>query len=195
MHVNRFIRVLVCASTVALLLGAFSVPAAQAAKKCPKFKPVAPNSPAEAAAEAPKQTIAKVTDKHTAEAPLVIEYEHGPGLWNTATQEPIEDDTKFFNIQILSKAAAPALNIRQEWGTPSLSDMDLYLYDAAGEEVAVSGAANVAPVPIPGQTGAMGYEEILGFAAARCAGYTIESRNFMTEGEAMTLRIWLSAPA
>ena len=165
-------------------------------KGCPTFAPVEPNSPSGETAEALETPVVKVTDKATAEAPIVIEYEHGMALWNTATQEPIVEDTVFFNFQVESKKAAPGLYIFQEWAAHPPSDMDLYLYDGLGEQVASSGSANAFPVHVPTQeTGAWGLESIPGFATSNCAGYTAESRAFTTAGEAMTLTVWLGEPS
>ena len=195
---RRSIRTLAVLAATALVVGAFMAgPADAKKKKCPKASFVEPASPSASRTEVPKGKVTTVTDKATAEAPLVIEYEHGPALWDTANQEPIMEDTKWFNIQVDSAAPAAALNVRQEWPIPSVSDMDLYLWDGpSGAQVAVSGAFNAAPVPVPGvfDTGGMGWESVSGLVVGDCAAVAVESRAFMTAGEAMTLKVWLDAP-
>ena len=167
---------------------------------CPAPVYVEPASPSASRTEAPAAEVVKVTDAATAEAPIVIEYDHGPALWDTANQAPIQEDTKWFNIQVDSAAPSTGLYLLQEWAIPSPSDMDLYLWDGpTGAQAAASGGLNLAPppttVPFIGETGGMGWESISGFLVGDCAGFSIESRAFMTAGEAMTLTIWLGEPA
>lgn len=201
---SRSIRSLAVLASAALVLGAFVAPAD--AKKRKKKKPagcaapvyVEPQSPSASRTDAPAAEVVKITDAATEEEPVVIEYEHGPALWDTANQEPIVEDTKWFNIQVDSAAPSTGLYILQEWAVPSLSDMDLYLWDGpTGAQAEVSGALNLAPVnvPIVGETGGMGWESINGFLTGDCSAYSIESRAFMTPGEAMTLTIWLGEAA
>ena len=204
---KRSIRSLAVLASAALVLGAFVAGPADA-KKRKKKKPagcaapayVEPQSPSASRTEAPAAEVVKITDAATEEAPVVIEFDHGPALWDTANQAPIVEDTKWFNIQVDSAAPSTGLYLLQEWAIPSLSDMDLYLWDGAtGAQAAVSGALNLAPapvmIPIVGETGGMGYESISGFLVGDCTGFSIESRAFMTPGEAMTLTIWLGEAA
>ena len=197
---SRSIRILAVVASAALILGALVAGPADAKKKkkgCPAASFVEPASPSGSRTEVPGGEVTTITDTATADAPVVIEYEHGPALWDTANQEPIVEDTKWFNIQVDSAAPAAALYARQEWPIPSVSDMDLYLWDGpSGAQVAVSGAFNGAPVPVPvvGETGGMGYESISGLVVGDCAGLAVESRAFMTAGEVMTLKVWLEAP-
>ena len=196
---GRSIRALAVVASAALILGAFVAgPADAKKKKCPKVTFVEPASPSASRTEVPGGKVVTITDKATAEAPVVIEYDHGPALWNVASQEPIVEDTKWFNIQVDSAAPAAGLYLRQEWPIPSVSDMDLYLWDgSSGAQVDVSGAFNAVPVPIPGtfnETGAMGFESISGLVVGDCAGLAVESRAFWSAGEAMTLKVWLDKP-
>ncbi len=195
---TKSLRALAVMASAALILGAFVAAPADAKKKkkkgCASAVIVEPQSPSASRTEAPAAEVVKITDKATAEAPVVIEYDHGPALWDTANQAPLVEDTKWFNIQVDSAAPSTGLYILQEWAAPSLSDMDLYLWDGpTGAQAALSGAANIAPVAVPGlfDTGGMGWESISGFLVGDCAGFSIESRAFMTPGEAMTLTIWL----
>jgi hypothetical protein len=177
-------RTVAVSASVALVLSALSAAPAGAAKKkirCPAF-----SAGYEGAAEA--ETV-KVTDKATEKKPLTIEFDHPASLTVVA------DDYKYYNVQIFSKARAPGLYIREEFN--EMSDIDLYLYDEAGEEVASSGAFN--PAPIPGLTdaggnGGSGFESIPGFATERCAGFTIESHAYLTPGTDVVMKIWLGKP-
>lgn len=197
---NKMIRVFAVAASASLLVGALVGPADAKKKKkpkapmgCPAATYAEPASPSASRPEAGAKVVT-VTDAMTAEAPLVIEYEHGPALWETATQAPIQEDTKWFNIQIDSAQSTAGLYARLDWPVPSVSDMDLYIWDGVtGEDVARSGATNAVPVnaPFVAETGAMGYESVSGFAVADCSAFLIESRAFMTAGEPMALTLWL----
>lgn len=208
MNSRRIVRPLCVVATAALILGAFAAAPADAKKKkkkppvpagCPAFTPIEPNSPSGEKAEVLEQPVVKVTDEHTADKPLVIEYEHGAALWSI-TQDPIQEDTVFFNIQVDSANPDTGLYVFQEWAKRPGSDMDLYVWDgASGDEATHSGSSNLAPTPLPptpvinhGQTtGAWGLESVSGFPVLDCAGFTVESRAFSTPGEAMTLSVWL----
>lgn len=203
---KRTIRTLSVIASVAMILGAFTAGAAEAGKKkkkppvpsCPVFEPIEPNSPSGQTAEVLETPVVTITDAHTAEAPLVIEYEHGAALWSI-TQSPIQEDTVFFNFQIDSANPEVGLYVFQEWAKQPGSDMDLYIWDGiSGEEATHSGSSNVTPVPVSegseihGQgTGGWGLESVSGFPVPDCGGYTVESRAFSTAGEDMTLTVWL----
>lgn len=201
MKSSKLLRNISVVATAALLLGAFVATPADAAKKkkkkppaCPAPAFVEPQSPSESRTEVPGLEVSHVvTDAATEEEPVVIEYEHGPAFWDTVNQEPIVEDTKWFNIQVDSAAPATGIYIRQEWPIPSVSDMDLYLWDGpSGTQLEVSGAFNVFPMPTPVfPTGGMGWESISGALVSDCGGYAIESRAFTTAGESMKLKIWL----
>ena len=196
---NKAIRVFAVVASVSLLMGALVGPA-DAKKKKKKPVPACPTAtyadPATNSESRPEEgaKVVTVTDAMTAEAPLVIEYEHGPALWETLTQAPIQEDTKWFNIQIDSALPTAGLYARLDWGIPSVSDIDLYIWDGvSGEELAHSGATNAVPVnaPFVAETGAMGYESVSGAPVSDCAAFLVESRAFATAGESMTLTLWL----
>lgn len=200
---SKTIRTFAVVASAALLVGAFVVAPAEAKKRkkkppsCPAATFAEPASPSTSRPEAGAKVI-KVTDKATEEAPVVIEYEHAVALWETASQTPVQEDTLWFPVQIDSASPTKGLFVRLDWAIPSVSDMDLYLWDGmTGEQAAVSGATNAVPInaPFVAETGAMGYESISGFAVADCSNYLVESRAFMTAGEAMTLTLWLGDPA
>lgn len=196
MTVNRTRKALTLLLAAGLVAGALVAgPAvAKKPKKCPAFKPVEPRSPSGETAEVLEAQVVKVTDAATADKPIVMEYSHGPALWNG--REPIVEDTVFFNIQIQSAVAAPVLNVFQEWAARP-GDIDLHMYDVTGTEAASSASPNIYPTPVPQPpygSGVWGLESIPGFATSTCLGYTIESRAYWTAGEDMTLTIWLGEP-
>jgi hypothetical protein len=204
---GRITRTFAVVAAASLIVGAFAAGPADAKKKKKKKKPVVASCPAftpgevasggSTGADAAAAPVVQVTDAHTAEAPLVIEYEHGPAFWETASHTPIQEDTKYFNVQVDSANPAPGLYARIDWAAPSPSDIDFYQYDDSGAEVATSGAANAAPVDAvvidlsSGGNGGDGFESIPGYPASDCAGYTFESQAFTTPGEAMTISFWL----
>jgi hypothetical protein len=203
---SRSTRTLAVLASVGLLVGAFAAGPAEAAKKkkkkkpfsCAPAEPVAPQSAHAGADTAPEGEVTRITQAATEEAPVVIEYEHGPAMYVFGTAEPIQEDNAYFNLQVVSKKPGQALYILQEWGT-GFTDLDLYLYDDTGTQVALSGAFNAAPEsssPIgdlsgPNGTGGSGFESISGFPATPCAPYTIESVAYMTQGEPVSLKLWL----
>ena len=164
-------------AAVALIGAAFVAGPAQAAKKGVKCSPY--SSAVEGAAEVP---VTKITPAATEAKPVTITLEH-------PMSGPVAPDLQFANIQVFGPSGS--INIREEFA--GHSDIDLYLFDAAGEEVASSGAFN--PAPIPGVTdadgnGGMGFESIPGFAVSQCAGFTIESSAYLTPGTEATITIW-----
>jgi hypothetical protein len=177
----RSLRVLAVIASAGMLVGALGAAPAHGKKKKPKPTCPAFTSAVEGAEEA--ETLV-VTPKATEAKPLEQELEFAPAL-------PLNAEHFFTNVQSLSPKHT--LNIRLEFDGDS--DIDLYLYDEAGEEVASSGAFN--PAPIPGVTdaggnGGSGFESIPDFAASQCAGYTIESASYMTPGTAAILKVWLA---
>ena len=184
MTLNRSTRAIAVLASAGMLVGAFAAGPAEAGKKkkkkpatCAAFTPGL-----EEAAEAP---VTQVTAAATEEKPVVIELEH-------PASTPVTAENLYFNVQVNNPASG--LYILHEFGSDS--DIDLYLYDAGGEEVASSGAFN--PAPIPGVTdadgnGGMGFESIPGFAAGQCEGFTIESHPYLTPGTPATLKLWLGA--
>lgn len=189
---SRSVRTLAVLASAGLILGAFVAGPADAAKK--KKKPAcAPYATAvEAAAEGP---VVQVTEAATADAPVVVEFEHPASLVQEAPQLPDTQDEKYVNIQVTSKAPA-GLYVKEEFN--SRHDIDLYLFDEAGEEVASSGAFNPAPVNVAdridfssGGRGGETFESITGFEAAPCQGFTAESIAFATPGTPVKMTIWL----
>ena len=200
---SKTIRSLAVVASASMVLGAFIAGPAEAGKRKKKPAPSCPAAtyadPATDSASRPEADaeVITVTDAATAEAPLVIEYEHGVAFW-TPDQTAIQEDTKWFKIQVDSAAAGAGLNVRMEWPSPSLSDIDLYVWEGtSGAENSHSGATNAVPTnaPLVAETGAMGYESITGSPVVDCGAYLVESRAFTTGGEAMTLQLWLGEAA
>ena len=170
--------------------GSYSPPA-----NCGRFRPVRPDSPSTEKAEALKAKVRRVTDGATKTHSVKLAHIFGPSLWESATRTPIAEDTAFFNLQVDTASLHRQLFIRAEWPAPSPSEIDLVLYDGFGKQVAISDANNLLPatLPLPGSigTGGPGYEELSGYEAADCSGYTLEVRALRTLGEQVKLSAWL----
>lgn len=167
-------------------------PSQAAPSRCSAYRPVEPgeDSYSQQKERAVKAPVLKVTEKATSKNPLVIGYEHGPSAY--ALYDPVIEDTRFFNIQIDTKAKDADLTVRQEWNWPSPSDFDLLLFGSHGERVADSQNLSLLPGADPWHPDAgSGFETIKGFSVERCDGYTIESKPFLTPGAEVRLLIWL----
>lgn len=202
---NKWIRTIGVTAATGLLVGALvggSAAPASAAKRCKAFKPGTPISDSPSAVDAKNEKVVKITDKATQAKPYTVNYDHGPAAWLLANpQDPtgtsqvaLQEDTKWFNIQVDSKKRFVGLYTRIEWAATPVSDIDLYIYDKSGARVGTSGEFNQAPGQGLGTgDGGNGYEQVLGMGVTDCSGYTIESRGFTTPGEAMTLKVWLGS--
>lgn len=180
------IRTTAVLAVAALVIGAFvALPAEAAKKKALKCSPFAPA--VEGAAESP---VVKITPKATEKAPVEIKIEHGmAGPTNPVDGSDLFNEWKYANIQIFGPASG--LYIREEFS--ERHDIDLYLYDAAGEEVESSGGFNTAPVsPFFDAGGRAGtnYESIPGYPVSPCQGFTIGSNAYLTYGTEATIKIW-----
>lgn len=195
---SRTKRLVTLALTSALVAGSFAIPAAEAAKKKKKScAPTTATAPAEGhssnAADAAEAEVVNLTSAYTEEAPLTFEVEHGAAAHDPVLGEAIQEDTKYLAFQVVSKVPETGVYIRAEWPSTE-SDFDVYLYDAAGAEVANSGAFNPVPVPLlldAGGNGGQGFESIPGYPAAPCSPYVIESKAFLTPGDTVTYKMWL----
>lgn len=200
---GKGIRVVATVLATGLLASALiSGTSAQAATRCGRFKPAEPVSDSQNTAEATKAKVNTITDKYTQAKPKVFSYTHGPAQWFPADPADAEgqsaavEDTKWFNIQVVSKKKFFGLYIRQEWSATPVSDMDLYVYDRFGQQATSSGHWNQLPSEASAtgfESGNAGFEEIAGFGVTDCSGFTIESRAFSSPGENMTLKIWLGS--
>jgi hypothetical protein len=179
------------ALVVGVMVGGADVAGAKKKKKKKKPKAVACETYVPTMAGSEEAEVLKVDDTFTEEAPLVIEFSHGPSGPAAAIREQA-----FYNIQSYSKAAEAGMYARMEFANHS--DLDLYFHNAGGDPVASSGAFNQAPVDASpaadfsdGGNGGMGFESISGFRTAQCTGYTVRSSAYLTPGTDVTLTIWL----
>lgn len=192
MRSPRFIRAFAVVGMSALVLGAFAAVPAEAKKKKKKAFTCAAFTPGiEAAAEAP---VVRVTEAATEAAPIVVESAHPESLVQEHSALPDTQDEQYVNIQVVSKASQ-GLYIKEEFN--SRHDIDLHLYNSAGEEVDSSGAFNPLPVDATyidftsNGRGGENYESIVGFPADSCGGYTAESVGYATSGTPIKFSIWL----
>jgi len=156
-------------------------------KKAKTCKPY--TSSVEGAEEA---ELTRITAAATEEKPIEVPLEAPAGL---PEQDP--PPKVFQNAQIVSNPGTNGLYVRVEF--PSRRDLDLYLLDAAGEEVASAAGFNTAPVGDLNDTDSGGHseeaaEQIDGFAVTQCAGYTVDITSYMFEGGEVLLKFWLGAP-
>lgn len=187
---RKLFRIAAVGSSAIVLAGTLAAPAA-ARKPCGKFKPSEPSSASGQTSEALEAKVVKVTDKATENKPITIEFHQDPGVWTLDGSEPVVDNSTFFNFQVVSKKGVALLNLRAEWRYPTTSDLDYYVFDRSGTEIASSTAFNPVPAVNP-STGGEGFEFIENMPAPRCDGFTLESRPwFSPTGEDVTLTVWL----
>ncbi|MFP5351219.1 MAG: hypothetical protein ACLGIB_01475 [Actinomycetota bacterium] len=200
---SRSIRTLAVLASAGLIVGAFAAGPADAAKKKKKKPPVcAPLATHDKAKEA---ELVKVTDAATAEAPIEVALETGPGLGlgrpgSTLGPVPIGDRVSeaFVNVQVDSAAPSAGLYATIEFN--QAFDYDLYLDDATGTEVAHSaGFFNQSSTAGAAGHSAPGSENIEGLETADCGGYAADVVGSITPGGEVTLKLWLgeiqAAPA
>ena len=186
---SRSIRTLAVLASAGLLVGAFAAVPAEAAKK--KKKPPA-CAPLETHDKAKEAELVKVTDAATAEAPIEVEVETGPGVGSGRPGSPTGDHASeaFVNVQVDSAAPATGLYVTVEF-TP-LWDYDLYLDDSTGTEVAHSaGFLNQSFTEGAAGESAVGSENIYGIETSDCGGYAVDIVGATTPGETVTLKLHL----
>jgi hypothetical protein len=199
---SRSVRTFAVLASAGLIVGAFAASPADAAKKKKKPPVCAPYTPTEWAAEEP---INVVTDKHTEEAPLVIEIDAPAGLGSSSGDAPNDEPTElhgapahsFLNVQADSALPETGLYATLEYTFPF--DYDLWVRGDDG--TAVAGSAGFAPgVPFFDGTGSGGHtgqgtENIDGLTTADCTGYLVDIVSATTPGETVTLKLWLGEAA
>lgn len=194
MNESRAAKLFVIVVAFALVAGAMVAPAAAKKKSakggsgvsCPKFKPTV------AGAESAK--VMTVTDSATEDDPLTIDLTHAMAVPLPSSPAPLGEDAQFFNIQVAPKDSSIGLFMRETFD--DTSDIDLYVYDEAGQTVAQSAVFNPVPQgPLGGPTGGTGYESVPGVHVNRCQGFTIESRATLTQGSPATITVWLGKHA
>lgn len=193
-------RILSITATVTLLAIA-APPAGARSGQCKPFEPGVPDTSSAQTDEVLEGPVLRVGDHHTAKRPLKVRFEQGRNLWwldpISGGWHAVIEDTVFHNIQVVSRHARSALNVRIQWPTPSASDLDLGLYDGHGTNLVWSGAFNnlvldTAYTQAFGPySGGEGYEEILEWPARRCEGFTTETWSMHTSGERITMTIWI----
>ena len=198
MRVTRTIAVL---ASAAMLVGAFAAAPAEAKKKKKK-------APAACAAYVPGEKgtgapITVVTDAATADKPVVIKHATEAGLGFSSEEgegNPDEELTthSYTNVQVDSANPSAGLYISLEF-TP-VFDYDLWLRDAAHTALAYSAGASP-PVPVVadgtghGGHSGVGTENIDGFLAADCQGFTVDIASAGSPGGEVTISYWLGEAA
>lgn len=179
---------------MALLAGGLvsaPVAAKQQRSRCPKSRPVPPETESERASEVPKLPVTVVTDRATEEKPVVIEFDQEASVWWYAYTErgPIIDGNEYFNIQIDTRKRIVGLHARLEW--PLLvEELDLYMYEGPSM-VAWSEAFNQLPAEATGASGGPGFEYIAGYPVSRCEGFTLEDNAMWASPQKAQLKLWL----
>jgi hypothetical protein len=194
MRPNQFVRSIAMAGAACLILGAFVAGPAQAKKPaaCKPFK---------AKTDGKGQPLSKVTDAATADKPVEVTVATAPGLGLSSPDGPSGDTPPdgpthaYYNVQVDSKASTASLYVKAEY-TPAL-DYDLYLR-SEGAALAYSAGFSV-PIPAAGLDGTgsgghteVGSENIDGWPATDCSGYTVDIVSATTPGGDVTLKFWLA---
>jgi hypothetical protein len=192
----RTIRGFAVLASVALLAGAFAAGPAEAKKKKKKKKPAvcAAYNPGEYGAG---EKVNVVTDAATADAPVEIPIETGPGLGFSSPDGPSGDNGHvehvYVPVQVDSAAAATAINARAEFN-PAF-EYDLFLRDSGGIALAYAAGYNPVPgTPLDGGDGGhseQGAEVIDPFPASDCAGFTLDVASAITPGGEVVVKVWL----
>jgi hypothetical protein len=194
------VRVVALIGAVALLLGAFVATPAVAKKKKKKAPAAcAPYSPGEKGAGQP---ITVVTDAATKDAPVEVTVATDPGLGSssaTGEGEPTEGLTShtYTNVQIDSAAPSAGLYVSLQFDPQW--DYDLWMRDSGHAAVAYSAGSSPTPTPFTDGTGNGGHtetgsENIDGYAAADCNGFTIDIANAGSPGGDVVVKYWLGTP-
>ncbi len=186
---SRSVRTLAVLASAGLIVGAFAAGPADAAKKKKKPKTLTCDTFTPGMEEAAEAEVVKITPAATEENPVVIEYEHGmAGPSIPLVGHPGLTESQYFNIQLYG-APNTGLWLKQEFS--DRHDLDLYLFNEAGEEVAHSGGFNTLPQAYDSDGNATeNSENIPGYPGDQCAGYTIESIAYLTPGTDVKLSIW-----
>lgn len=176
------LRTFATLASAALLVGAFAAAPADAAKK-KKKKPLTCDTFTPGVEDAAEAEVVKVTPAASEAKPLVIEFEHPGSI-------PVAPDKQYFNFQIHSGKPGTGLWIKSEF--EERHDLDLYLYNEAGEEVALSGGFNTVPEAHDSDGNATtNSEQIPGYPVGQCEGYTLGSSAYLTSGTDVKLTVWL----
>lgn len=139
-----------------------------------------------------------VSDEHTKKAPLEIHYDQpAGGVW-MGEAGPLGPGGVRTPFRIASAARFADLHVRVEWPTPSVTDLDLYLFDQWGQRRAYSESWNVDvldevnPLNLGNSSGGEGFEYIDGVTIPSCRRYEVATSNWHSAGEKVTLKLWLA---
>ncbi|MFN2388039.1 MAG: hypothetical protein ABR575_00310, partial [Actinomycetota bacterium] len=131
----------------------------------------------------------------TAEAPVEVELDTGPGV-GSGRSGPLAAAVShaFHNLQVDSAAAETGLWASIEF--PAEWDYDMYMDLPDGTNVAESGGFlfindNLDVADDEDSHSDVGSETILGTKTADCGGYTLEVVGATTAGGPVTLKLWL----
>lgn len=201
---KQIIRTVAVVALTGLIGGAILAAPAEAKKKKPKA--CAPYAPGQ---DGQGKTITVVTDAATQDKPATVDVDTAPGLgFSSADEGNDQGQTShaYTNVQVDSAAPNAYLYVRAEFQYPQ--DYDLFLRTADGTAAAYAAGFNEAPVTLAGPaehtldgTGngghsEMGAEQIDGFQAADCSGFTVDLSSGTAAGGTVTVKYWLGpAPA
>ena len=196
---TRFTRTVAVLGMSALVLGAFAAAPADAKKK---KKPAVCKAyvPGEKGAEKPTITL---TDAHTEEAPLVqtVTLAESIGdarvLSDIPEEGPLAAGTDAFNVQLDTAAKEAGVYVLFEF--QMRRDYDLELWHSDGSYAARSHDFNLLYSPNPDTYSNGGHageatdasEKIVGVRTPDCAGYTVETVNWLGEGGEFEIKLWL----
>ncbi len=196
---SRSVRTLAVLASAGLLVGAFAVGPADAAKK-KKKKACATYTPQEVAADVP---VTKITDAHTAEAPLELELDTPEGVGFTNADSTEDDPTHhgfpghtYVNVQVDPAAKVTGLYGLLEFDVVWDYDLVFRGDDGAGLAYSAGGAPYILFFDGTGHGGKAGpgTEQIDGLASADCTGYLVDVTSATTPGDKVTLKLWLGEP-
>lgn len=190
MRTGRISKAFAVLAMASLVVGAFAAVPAEAKRKkkgCATYQP---------GTNGDGQPVTVVTDKATADKPVTIELETGPGLGigrDASSPEGEHVSHAYANIQVDS--AAPSANLFVSVAFTPAYDYDLYLDTADDTQLAAS--AGFGPLAFGAsdyEQSDVGSETIAGFSANDCDGYTADIVGATTPGETVTVTVWLEKP-
>ena len=188
---KKIIGILAAVGLLATILTA----QASAADRCNPYrvkKP--PETDATNRVDALSAEVIEVTEDATWDDPVTVTYEHGAGMVFPLHQHrPLINDAEYFNFQVDTQAPLSRLNVRIDWPAPSMSDIDLYAYNGFGTQIGYSESFNTPAEEALDPSAGPGFESMQFGQWTDCRGLTVESQGSHTQGEQMTLSVWLGA--
>jgi hypothetical protein len=197
------LRVVAVAGAAALLVGAFVAAPAEAKKKKKKAAAPAACAPYSPGAKGAGQPITVVTDAATKDKPVEVTVATDPGLGSSSAEgegnsDEVATSHAYTNVQVDSAAAGTGLYVRVEFAQQW--DYDLWLRDSSHAAVAYSAGSSPVTTPLTDGTGNGGHtesgsENIDGYYAADCNGFTVDLANATGPGGDVVVKYWLGTPA